>query len=228
MRGGRDVVCIILARGGSKGIPRKNVRLLRGRPLITHSIDVAKQVDQIDRVLVSTDDAEIRRVAEEAGAEVVDRPAELATDTASYVDAVHHLLRAAGIRPETIVVALETTAPLRTKEDVERCIRLYGDDADCVISVTEVKSHPTYMFRMSGGMMAPFDESSRPGNRQEMETLYAYTGSILVASAGFLLSQKESVYGGRIRGHVMDERRSIDIDTPLDFEICEHVMGLPD
>ena len=227
MHDGRRVICVILARGGSKGVPRKNVKPLRGRPLITYSIDAAKKARVIDGVLVSTDDAEIKKVAEDAGATVIDRPAELASDTAAYIDALHHLLRSAGVKPDTLVVNLENTFPIRAPEDIERCVELCDDSVDCVASMAEVKVNPALMFRLQGEMMVPYDASLTPKNRQEMETLYAYTGSILVGSAKFFFGQKSVAYGGRIKGYVMDERRSIDIDTPLDFEICEHVMGLP-
>lgn len=220
----KKVICGILARGGSKGIPRKNVRILVDKPLIKHSIDVAKQVDYIDQIFVSTDDKEIKDISIKSGAKVIDRPAELASDTAAYLDGVQHMLKSIEAEPDSIIVGLETTSPIRTALDVSHCIELFNSQLDCVISVAEVKVHPTYMFRLKNHLLVPFDQSFVVQNRQNLEKLYAYTGSILVTTAGFLQNQRTAVYGGKIQGYVIDEKSSIDIDTPLDFDICEFIM----
>lgn len=220
----REVLCLILARGGSKGVPRKNIRLLVGKPLIKHSIDVAEQTKYIDQTYVSTDDEEIKNISITAGAQVVDRPVELASDTAIYIDAVKHLLKSIKAKSDSIVVGLETTSPIRTSVDVERCIELFNNQLDCVATVTKAKNHPAYLFKLRDQLLVPFDSSIKQNNRQQMEEMYAYTGSILVTTVNFLQNQKTAVFGGKMKGYILDEKQSMDIDTLLDFEICEFIM----
>lgn len=224
MYNGRHVLCAILARGGSKGLPGKNVRILASKPLIQHSIDVAKKVKAIDEVVVSTDDGKIKDVSERAGAQVIDRPLELASDDASYLDAMHHLLAFVGAEKDWIVVSLETTSPIRSPEDIEKCIGMLDEGTDCVGAVVEVKAHPANMLRQKEGLMVPFDEHDKVDNRQTMDKLYSYTGSILVATAGFVMGQKRLMYGGKMRGYLLDEEKYVDIDTQLDFDICEFIL----
>jgi len=102
---------------------------------------------------------------------------------------------------------------------------LYDEKIDCVISVREVKVFPVYMYKEKNGYLFPYENSLEIKNRQEMEKLYAYTGSILVTMANILKNQQKIVFGGKIKGYVMDELHSIDIDTQLDFDICDFLMG---
>lgn len=228
MYDGKKVLCIILARGGSKGISRKNVRLLAGKPLIVHSIDAARQAMYIDEIYVSTDDAEIKEISAGAGAKIVDRPVELATDTAIYLDAAKHLFKSIGADPSSIIVGLEPTSPIRTPADIEGCIELFEDQIDCVVTITEARNHPAHLLRLRDQMLIPFDDSIKRTNRQQMEKIYVYTGSVFVATVEFLQNQKIYIFGKKMRGYILDQRKSIDIDTPLDFEICEFIMGRSD
>ena len=126
MLNGKRVIAVIPARGGSKSVPGKNIRLLGGKPLLVWSIEVAQQVSEIDRVIVSTDDAEIASVSRAHGAEVYARPLHLATDEALVIDALKDLLRtlqAEGEAPEWVIL-LEPTCPLRTSDDVRACLKL--------------------------------------------------------------------------------------------------------
>lgn len=224
MYNNQEVLCFILARGGSKGVPRKNVKILGNKPLIKHSIDVAKQTKYIDKIFVSTDDKEIKEISLNSGAKVIDRPSELASDSAVYLDAIKHLIESIKIRKNTIVILLETTSPIRKVLDIEKCIELFNNQLDCIMSVTEVKIHPAYMYKKENEFLIPLDSFQKLKNRQEMEKLYAYTGSILVTTVGFLKNQKEIPFGGKMKGYLLDETSSIDIDTPLDFEICEFIL----
>ena len=221
----RMVLCFILARGGSKGLPRKNVKLLHGKPLIAHSIDVAKKVKYIDEIYVSTEDDEIKEITKKYGTKVIDRPKELATDTASYLDTVQHMIeKISNTKDDPLVILLETTFPIRKVSDVEKCIEMYNEDTDCISAVEEVKIHPTYMYKEKNGFLHSYEKLPIVKNRQEMEKLYAYTGSILVTTTNFIKKQKEVVFGGRMKGYLLDEKQVIDIDTPLDFAICEFLM----
>jgi len=220
----KNVLCFILARGGSKGIPRKNLKLLANKPLIAHSIDLAKKVKYIDRIFVSTEDKEIKDVSMSHGATVIDRPAELATDTADYLDAIKHMItKIPNLDDKYIVVLLETTSPLREKNDVKKCIEMLDENADCIAGIVQVKVHPADTYRKKNELLIPL-ENFTPKNRQELETLYAYTGNILVTSIGFLKNQKSTAYGGRMKGYMLREEYSIHIDTPLDFEISDFIL----
>ncbi len=225
MYGEKQVLCLILARGGSKGIPHKNIKLLDGKPLIRHSIDLAKKTQYVDKIYVSTEDPEIKKISIENGAMVIDRPQELATDDARYLDALKHMLNEIpDVLLNTIVVLLETTSPIRKIQHLEDCIKLLDNETDCVATISEVKTHPAYMFKENNGYLEKFDTSLKITNRQQMDHLFNYTGSILISTVEFLKNQKEVVFGGRIKGYLLDEKYSIDIDSPFDFEICEFLL----
>ena len=222
----RKVFAFILARGGSKGVPRKNVRIIAGKPLVAHSIDVAKKVKYIDKVCVSTDDKEIKEISLKYGAVVVDRPSELAVDTANYLEGVKHMI---SVIPETkenpIIVILETTTPIKEISDIEKCIETFGGgNIDCVASVNLVKAHPSYIYVERDGILQSFLGQEPIGNRQASEPLYAFNGSIFVTDCNFLLNQKRVILGGKMKGYLMDEWHSVDIDAPFDFEICKYLM----
>jgi len=220
----RNVFCIIPARGGSKGLRRKNILMISGKPLITHTIELAKKIKYFDKIFVSTEDSEIKKISLEAGAIVVDRPKELATDTATHLDVVKHLISTRKIEGDSILVLLNAASPIRDVKDVENCIELYDQAIDCVISVAEVKEHPATMYRMKDNFLHFFLAKPTPSHRQDMETLYVQNGSVGVMSCNFLKNQKDVLVGGRMRGYIMDENHSLDIDTPFDFKICKLLM----
>ncbi len=225
MFGNRKVLCFILARGGSKGIPRKNLLLISGKPLVAHSIDTAKKVKYIDKIYVSTEDKEIKTVSLKFGADVIDRPPKLATDIANYLDAVKHMIDSLPeCKENPIIVLLETTSPIRDVSDIEKCIEMYSENIDSVISVNQVKSDPSYMYKQENDLLKSFLEKGPIKRRQDAEPLVAYNGSILVSSCNFIKNQKDVVLGGRMIGYVLDEKHSIDIDSKLDFEICRFIM----
>jgi|TARA_B110000495_G_C22870558_1_gene507662 CMP-N,N'-diacetyllegionaminic acid synthase len=221
----KKVVCLILARGGSKGIPRKNVKLIGKKPLIVHSIDAAKKVQEIDKIYVSTEDFEIKKISLENNAFVIDRPDELAKDTSSYLEAVKHLLN---LIPENnsnpIIVLLETTSPIRNPLDIKNCIKLFNKKIDCVASISEVKISPVYMYKEKNGFLEKYDSSITATNRQQMEKLFYYNGSILVTTLNFLKTQENVVFGGNMKGYLLDEKNSFDIDSTLDFTICDFLF----
>ena len=220
----RNVFCIISARGGSKGLRRKNILMISGKPLITHTIELAKKIKYFDKIFVSTEDSEIKKISLEAGAIVVDRPKELATDTAKHLDVVKHFISTRKIEDDSILVLLNAASPIRDVKDVENCIELYDQAIDCVISVAEVKVHPATMYRMKDNFLHFFLAKPPPLHRQDMETLYVQNGSVGVMSCNFLKNQKDVLVGGRMRGYIMDEKHSLDIDTPFDFKICKLLM----
>lgn len=222
----RTVLCFILARGGSKGLPRKNIRTIAGKPLLAHSIISAKKVSFIDDVFVSTEDPEIKKIALDFGAKAIDRPIELASDSSIYLDAVKHMIeQIAQTKTNPIIVILQTTSPIRNNNDISNCIELLTENIDCVVSVSLVKKHPSRMFKEKNLLLEFFLNVEPKSNRQDEETLYEMNGSILVTNSNFLLEQEKLVLGGNMKGYLLDEISSIDIDTWFDFEICQYFMN---
>ena len=222
----RLVLCFILARGSSKGLPRKNVLMLAGKPLIAHSIDVAKNVKYIDKIYVSTEDNEIKEIALRFGASVIDRPPELATDSAIALDSLKHMIQSIpnATKENPIVVWFHVTSPIREIVDVEKCIEMFDSETDCVVSVGEMKIHPSYAMTLKNGILSYYLDIPRMANRQESEPLYFLNGSVVVTDCKFLLNQKRIPIGGRMKGFVMDEKHSTDIDSRLEFEFCKFIM----
>jgi CMP-N-acetylneuraminic acid synthetase len=222
------ILALIPARGGSKGIPRKNIAPLLGRPLLSYSVAAAREATCVDRVLVSTDDAEIAAVATECGADVPFlRPAELATDTAAGLDVARHALdwlaENDGYVPD-ILVELQPVAPLRLASDIDRAVNLLRTSgADSVVGLVEA-DHPYYLRTLDGDVMRPFlPDTPEAFRRQDLPTVYRCNGAIIAVRAAVLREQR-SFYGRDVRGYVMPPERSIDIDTPLDLRIAEALL----
>ncbi len=221
----KQVLCLILARGGSKGISKKNIKIINGKPLIVHSIDIAKKIIEIDKIYVSTEDSEIKKISLTNDAIVIDRPNDLAQDTSSYLETVQHLLNSIPEKNSNpIIILLETTSPMRSSIDIENCIKLFDEKTDCVASISEVKVSPGYMYIKKNEFLEKYDSTIIPKNRQEVEKLYYYNGSILITTMNFLKSQKDVVFGGKMKYYLLNEKYSFDIDTPLDFKICDFLM----
>jgi CMP-N,N'-diacetyllegionaminic acid synthase len=219
-----SIIAIIPARGGSKGVPRKNITKLGGKPLIAYTIDEALKSKYLDHVFVSTEDPEIARISKECGVRVVDRPSDLADDTSKTVDAVLHAiayLEGEDIHSD-IIVLLQPTSPLRNTEDIDAAIRLYLDnECDSVIGVCEPDHSPFWCFTLSGEYLQPlFDKELDNKRRQDLPKVVMPNGAIYVASPEFI-RKYEGFYGDRTVAYCMPPERSIDIDTPLDFIVAE-------
>lgn len=217
-----QTVALIPARGGSKGIPKKNIRNLVGHPLIEYSIKAARLSPWIDRVIVSTDSDEVAKVALALGAEVPFlRPKELATDEAPGIAPVIHCLEM--INEIETLILLQPTSPLRAVEDIEGCLNLYRNSGASVVSVTESPKHPAWMYSLSEDQaLIKFDESFGQ-RRQDLAKIYYLNGAIYVASGKQLLKEK-SFINSLTKGFVMPPDRSIDIDTFLDWEFTEFLL----
>lgn len=218
---------MINARGGSVGVPRKNIRPLNGKPLIGYSIEVALQTPELDRVIVSTDDQEIASVAEGFGAEVpFMRPDYLATSQSVQIETIAWNVAKLEEMGEVVdvVVLLQPTAPLRSSADISGCVELLeGSKADTVITVTDVGSrHPTGIYRMSDSLdLEPFARVSASGfNRQSLEAVYWRTGAVYAIKRDVIM-EKSAIYGEIVKGYVVPEERSFNIDTIFDFELAE-------
>jgi N-acylneuraminate cytidylyltransferase len=215
------ILAVIPARGGSKGVPRKNVRLLDGKPLIAWSIEQASQSRYVDRVIVSSEDEEICQVAKTYGAEVpFVRPAALASDTASGVDVLCHAVEAAG-GDYDYVVLLQPTSPLRACEDIDSAIELCIDrSVPSVVSLAESAKNPHWMFqiRPDSGLI-PFVEDIA-ANRQKLPSFYVLNGAVYVLRVDSLLNSRRLLCDNTL-GYVMPAERSYDIDSEMDFLICD-------
>lgn len=224
------VVAFIFARGGSKGVPRKNIRNFLGRPLIARAIDVARASSLIARVVVSTDDKEIAEVAARHGAEVpFMRPAELASDTASEFLAWKHAitsLKAVGGSVGTFV-SIPTTSPLRSVEDVDRCIQALEGNTDLVLTVTPARRHPMFNMVTIGddGLVHLAMTSSRAiQRRQDAPAVYDVCTVAYAARPEFVLASDE-LLNGHTRAVEVPQERAIDIDTEVDFEFAEFLAA---
>ncbi|BAE48892.1 cytidylyltransferase domain-containing protein [Paramagnetospirillum magneticum] len=222
------ILALICARGGSKGLPGKNVRPLAGRPVIAWSVEAALGSSLIDRVVVSTDDPAIAEVARAAGAEVPFlRPAELASDTASLYDVIFHALEALDEEPSHVVL-LQATSPLRIAADIDGCIRLCLDHgAPAAASLCEPGKSPYWMFLLDpdGTVRPVIPHDASGGRRQDLPVAWAPNGAVYVAETAWLRRERNFWKAGVTLGYVMPLERSVDIDSLLDFRVAEMLMS---
>jgi len=224
-----DTVALIPARGGSKGVPRKNLRTLGGKPLIAWTIEAARRCSGIDRILVSTDDPEIQQVAKSCGAEAPFlRPLEFASDSATSVSVGLHALdwlAANGGQPRRLV-QLQPTSPLRSPSDIDGALLRHEEmGVPAVVSVRPA-SHPPQWLRRLGpeGQLLPWSDSPLPARRQDVDTeVYELNGAIYVVDTDIFRSERSYFPAGTI-GYVMPAERSLDIDTLWDFHLAELVV----
>ena len=224
---GKRILCTMSARGGSKGIPGKNIRDLGGLPLIAWTIREARKSEFLDRIVLSSDDEGIMAVARSHGAETpFVRPAELARDDTPGVEPVLHTIEA--LKPEEYdyVVLLQPTSPLRTVEDIDGAIRACLDsDWPCLISITESSVSPYFTFQLDNvsRMIPVIKQDAFHTRRQDLPRTYAPNGAVYVAKCDWLARTK-SYLAPETRGYEMPAERSWDIDEMLDFEICEMLL----
>ena len=230
------VVAMVFARGGSKGVPGKNIRPLAGKPLLAHAIEAARQSRHVDRVIVSTDDERIAEVARQWGAEVPFlRPPQLAADDSPEWLAWQHAIREVdeqarrrGRATMDVMVSVPATAPLRRPEDVDACIeKLLATDADAVITVAPAHRNPYFnmvTLAADDSIRLAIDGGGRVHRRQDAPHVYDVTTVAYAARPRFVLSA-----GGLLEGHtravVVPPERALDIDTELDFRIAEFLLG---
>lgn len=220
---------VIPARGGSKGIPHKNIKLLGGRPLIHYTIDVARQLAPDSHIILSTDSEEIADVARRTGLRVdYMRPAALATDTAGSREVVIDAMDWAehqGVRFDRVVL-LQPTSPLRTPGDVKACLTLYRPEIDMVVSVIPAKSNPYYNCFETDPETGLLHISKGAGlyvRRQDAPEAWEYSGSVYVINPQSIRTHALGAMPRRVPCPTPSER-AIDLDTPLDWEVAEAVM----
>lgn len=225
MIGGKLVLALIPARGGSKGVSRKNLRDVGGRPLIAWSIEAARSAALVDRVVVSSDDAEILAVAREWGAETpFTRPADLARDDTPSIDVALHALDA--LPGYQTLVLLQPTSPLRTAAHIDACIRLREErGVSSAVSVSESAHSPYWMYFVdaAGAMRRVLSPPVAAERRQDLPPAYALNGAVYVVSAAALRVGCRFVFEDSA-AYVMSAEASLDIDTELDLTIAQALM----
>lgn len=219
------VVAIIPARGGSKTIPRKNIKMLAGRPLISYIVETAKKSEKIDRIIVSTDDNEIAQVAKKNGAEIpFMRPKNLAEDKTPTLPVLQHAVRylegSRGYKPD-IILLLYPTSPLLKSNRIDQAIEMMEGGADSVVSVCEdIRNYKTW--KKAGKKWLPLFKE-RVNRREKIQ--YRENGAIYAMKYDVLMKQN-SITGKKVGVLIMPEEESIDINTSLDFILAETLMKL--
>ncbi|MCX2982122.1 acylneuraminate cytidylyltransferase family protein [Halieaceae bacterium IMCC14734] len=228
--GKKTVLAIIPARGGSKGIPGKNIKQFAGKPLIVHSIETALNCGYVTRTVVSTDDDEIAAVAIAHGAQVIMRPSELAADTSLVIDAIKYTVRKVEEAGEVvdIVTLLEPTSPFRRPEDLDKCLQiLIEDEADSVATFTPSDVSPNRLWRVSDEVVEPYIDGAVPWlPRQKQPKAFELTGQIYALSKNILFEKEDAIalLLGRTSAVITPRETALDIDTELDFMIAEKIM----
>lgn len=226
------ILGLIPARGGSKGLPGKNVKALGGVSLLERAIRAARASKSLDRIWVSTDDPAIAAAARRAGVPVPWlRPPALSTDSAAVAEAAAHLLerldRDEGYRPDAVML-LQPTSPFRSARTIRQAAALFKRHGDGVVAVTPAPSHPFWCCRVEPktGRLKPFlSRVKTPPRRQDLPAAYALAGTIYVASRGTLLKRR-SFRGPGDRALIVSAEEAVDIDTPLDWAFAEAVLRL--
>ncbi len=224
----------IFARGGSKGVPGKNIKEMCGKPLIAYTIEIAKKIKSIEKIFVSTEDDNIAVIAREYGANVIDRPPKLALDDSpewlAWRHALNFLQDTEGALPE-VMVLLPTTAPLRFPLDIENCLDAYQrTDVDMIITVTDAHRSPYFnMVKTNAddtvGLVIP--PPSSIARRQDAPVVYDMATVCYVANPAFIMSHN-AIFEGRIKAVHVPIERAVDIDTLLDFQIAESLLKIRD
>ena len=218
------ILGIIPARGGSKGVPRKNIRKLAGKPLIGYAIEAAKEATLLTKFVVTTEDEEISRVAKSLGCEVVDRPIELARDNTPSLPVIQHAAKCDGVNYDAICL-LQPTSPIRTGQDIDKaCELLFTSNSDTVLSVCRIPDHyhPHWAFVEgdSGGLQNAVQSDEFATARQQLPPAYFRNGAIYVVNWTTLF-EGQTLYGNSIGYLEMPISHHINIDTEADWQAAE-------
>lgn len=223
----KRALAIIPARGGSKGVPRKNIREVAGRPLIAYTIKAAQASQVLTRCIVSTDDRETAGISTALGCEVMERPAELAQDDTPTISVIKHVFDVLESQGESFEygLVLQPTSPLRTGLDIDSALQaLSQSDADSVVSVYQVSDHhPARMYRLENGHLVSFDEEFATSRRQDLPPVYHRNGAIYAFRRSLL--EQNTLMGTNIVPYIMSEDRSLNIDTEYDLVLADFILS---
>ncbi|MBU2494640.1 MAG: acylneuraminate cytidylyltransferase family protein [Bacteroidetes bacterium] len=221
----KTILAIIPARGGSKGILRKNIKPLSGKPLIYWTIEEAKKSKYIDRLILSSEDEEIINIAKVLGCEVpFIRPKELAQDQTPGIEPVVHAINNLPQKYDYVCL-LQPTSPLRKIEHIDDCIEICSiNNAESCVSVTKVDKHPYWMYKINKDKkLEPLFQEVQLTRRQDAEKVYSINGAIYFAKTDFILSEK-SFIGTNTFAYLMDKISSVDIDDMSDFQYADYLL----
>ncbi|NQT30397.1 MAG: acylneuraminate cytidylyltransferase family protein [Candidatus Saganbacteria bacterium] len=222
----KKILAVIPARGGSKGLPDKNISMLAGKPLIAWTVEEAKKSKYIDRLILSSENSKIIKVAKQFGCEVpFVRPAELAQDETPGIEVVLHVL--ASLPGYDYVVVLQPTSPLRKVTDIDGGIEAcLSQCASACVSLTASSKSPYWMYSLDEGkrMKLLFEGSSQSIRRQDLPKVYVLNGAVSCAKVTWLL-EKKSFLTKETLAYVMPKERSVDIDSRLDLLLCDLLLS---
>jgi|SaaInlStandDraft_3_1057020.scaffolds.fasta_scaffold09853_2 N-acylneuraminate cytidylyltransferase len=217
----------IFARGGSKGVPGKNIRILDGKPLLAHSIMVAQDIVEVSRIFVSTDDQDIADVGIKYGAEIINRPTELAQDDSPEWLAWLHAIEWLESKGEYFdrFVSLPTTSPLRNKSDVINCLNLLDKQTDVVVTMTDTSRSPYFnMVTEENSYIKLLNESKEDySRRQDVPLAYDMTTVAYVSRPDFIKNNNK-IFDGKVKAVIIPKERAVDIDDEIDFEIAKMLI----
>ena len=220
------ILAIIPARRNSKGLPGKNIKNFLGKPLFVHSVEQAKNSKLIDRIVITSDCEEVKRISSKLNVSFISRPKELATDTAHTPAAIHHAVEFLKKKTETtynLIVMLQPTSPLRSTQDIDNAIEMLKDcNRKSIVSVCETSCNLRYINMLPEDLcMENFLEiNGNKSNRQYYDKNYQLNGAVYVSWYDYFLENK-GFYGKKTYAYVMPQERSVDIDTNFDFKLAE-------
>lgn len=229
MKKDNSILAIIPARGGSKGLPGKNIKPLLGKPLLHYAVEAIRNSKyQID-IVISTDSEEIAKSGEEVGVETIKRPSYLATDKALVKDAIQYtigILSEQGREYETLLL-IEVTSPFREGKDIDQCLDFYfkNPDADCLATFSEMDPPVTRVWKIENNVPTPFIKGSNPFRpRQEQTSGFYMNGLVYVFKISTLINnQEDTLFVGKQLA-MITEKKVVDIDTQFDFDLAELIL----
>jgi CMP-N,N'-diacetyllegionaminic acid synthase len=227
MHNNKTFLAIIPARGGSKRLPRKNILDLAGKPLISWSINAGLKSQYIDRVVVTSDSAEILEISEKIGADVLQRPRDLASDVSTTFDAIKHSID--NLNRYDYIVLLQPTSPLRNENHIDEAIELLGEkNADAVISVCKTGHSPLLSNTLpdNGSMEGFVHENLKNKRSQDLEEFFIINGAIYICETNLLLKEKSFLLRSNIFSYRMKREDSVDIDDRVDFVVAESFLSI--
>ncbi|MDD5039770.1 MAG: acylneuraminate cytidylyltransferase family protein [Patescibacteria group bacterium] len=227
----KKILAVIPARGGSKRIPHKNIRLLGGKPLISYSIKATRQSKLVDLTIVSTDDQNISMIAKKNGAEVpFIRPSKLATSKSKTIDVLIHavnFIERHNKKIFDIIALIQPTSPFILPEDIDRAIEnLEKTNANCCISLCEISERPEWMYRVNNNKVFPFGTRIHNINKrsQDLKKIFRINGAAYIIRREILLNKKMIIDENNLTAIIMPRERSIDIDELIDLQLAEIIL----
>lgn len=218
----RKIIVFIPARGGSKGIPLKNIKSFLGEPLIIHSINYAKDSKKVDKIFLSTDHEEIQKIAKQNNIEVLKRPNDISDDKATTESAIKHFISSYNFDKKTICILLQPTSPLRPKNSLDKILNTFIQNRyDSMLSLSPI--HPL-TWKINNQLIPMYDYKNRPRRQdfQDKDLIYDENGSVYLFTLESFIKNNNRL-GGKIGYYIFDEEYGKQIDTPLDFKLLETI-----